>query len=205
MRAIEGSKGPETVTQAIAKTFVVRAAPDAVWSFLTDLRRVASFLPRAILEEELNERTYTGSMTIKVGPVLTYRGKVVVERLDPTDHTAEILATGQDVGGKGGLDLRLTCGLKALPGGRTQVSAVCLLKATGLLAQLGRRRLQDVGDELFQTFSEQVRARLEARENSTTGPAENPAKPGAWWPRVWALAVLALVIALYVFLNRLRS
>ncbi len=42
-------------------------------------------------------------MTIKVGPVSsTYRGKVVFERLDAAARTAEIVATGQDVRGKGG-------------------------------------------------------------------------------------------------------
>ena len=67
-------------------------------------------------------------MTIKVGPVSsTYRGKVVFERLDPAARTAEIVATGQDVRGKGGADLKLTSSLKALPGGKTEVTAVSLV------------------------------------------------------------------------------
>ena len=65
---------------------------------------------------------------MKVGPVSSsYRGKVTFERLDPAARTAEIVASGQDVRGKGGADLRLTSSLKALPEGATEVTAVSLV------------------------------------------------------------------------------
>ena len=157
----------------IAKTFVVNAGPDAVWSFLVDLPRVARCLPGAAIGEKLDERTSAGTMTIKVGPVSsTYRGKVTFERLDPGARTAELSATGQDVRGKGGADLRLTSSLKPLPGGQTEVTAVSLVNVTGILAQMGRGMIQDVSDEMFQIFSERMRAELE-----TDGA--RPGVPGA--------------------------
>jgi len=161
----------------IAKTFVVNAAPDAVWSFLVDLPRVARCLPGAAIGERLDERTSTGTMTIKVGPVSsTYRGKVVFERLDAAARTAELVASGQDVRGKGGADLRLTSSLKALPGGQTEVTAVSLVNVTGILAQMGRGMIQDVSDEMFQIFSERMRAELESGGAAPGGGAgERPA------------------------------
>ncbi|MGZ6134626.1 MAG: SRPBCC family protein [Myxococcaceae bacterium] len=147
----------------IAKTFVVNATPEAVWSFLVDLPRVARCLPGAAIGERLDEKTSSGTMTIKVGPVSsTYRGKVVFERLDAAARTAELVATGQDVRGKGGADLRLTSSVKALSGGRTEVTAVSLVNVTGILAQMGRGMIQDVSDEMFQIFSERMRAELES-------------------------------------------
>ena len=161
----------------IAKTFVVNAAPDAVWSFLTDLPRVARCLPGAAIGEKLDEKTSTGTMTIKVGPVSsTYRGKVVFERLDPAGRTAELSASGQDVRGKGGADLRLTSSLKALPGGQTEVTAISLVNVTGILAQMGRGMIQDVSDEMFQIFSERMRADL---ESSGAAGATEPVTGGA--------------------------
>ena len=161
----------------IAKTFVVNAAPDAVWSFLIDLPRVARCLPGAAIGERLDERTSTGTMTIKVGPVSsTYRGKVVFERLDAAARTAELVASGQDVRGKGGADLRLTSSLKPLPGGQTEVTAVSLVNVTGILAQMGRGMIQDVSDEMFQIFSERMRAELESGGAAPGGGAgERPA------------------------------
>jgi carbon monoxide dehydrogenase subunit G len=167
----------------IAKTFVVNAAPEAVWSFLTDLPRVARCLPGAAIGEKVDDKTSTGTMTIKVGPVSsTYRGKVVFERLDPGARTAEIVATGQDVRGKGGADLRLTSSLKPLPGGQTEVTAVSLVNVTGILAQMGRGMIQDVSDEMFQIFSERMRAELESARGSPAAVASassGPARSGS--------------------------
>jgi len=164
----------------IAKTFVVNAAPETVWGFLTDLPRVARCLPGAAIGEKVDEKTSTGTMTIKVGPVSsTYRGKVVFERLDPAARTAEIVATGQDVRGKGGADLRLTSSLKALPGGKTEVTAVSLVNVTGILAQMGRGMIQDVSDEMFQIFSERMRAELESAGGSPASSASSGPVPAA--------------------------
>jgi carbon monoxide dehydrogenase subunit G len=160
----------------IAKTFEVNASPDAVWSFLTDLPRVARCLPGAAIGDKLDEKTSSGTMTIKVGPVSsTYRGKVVFERLDPAAKTAEIVASGQDVRGKGGADLKLTSSLKALPGGKTEVTAVSVVNVTGMLAQMGRGMIQDVSDEMFQIFSERMRTEL---ERPAAAPAARPVTGG---------------------------
>jgi uncharacterized protein len=216
----------------ISKTFVVKAGPDAVWSFLTDLPRVARCLPGAAIGEKLDERTSTGTMTVKVGPVSSsYRGKVTFERLDPAARTAEIVASGQDVRGKGGADLRLTSSLKALPEGATEVTAVSLVNVTGILAQMGRGMIQDVSDEMFQLFSERVRAELEtpaasgAPGSTAAGPslATPPAQAsevaldavalgaraarrsaGRWirQPMGWAVLLVIVAIGLYLFLQR---
>lgn len=183
----------------IAKTFVVNAAPDAVWSFLVDLPRVARCLPGAAIGERLDERTSTGTMTIKVGPVSsTYKGKVVFERLDAAARTAELVASGQDVRGKGGADLRLTSSLKALPGGQTEVTAVSLVNVTGILAQMGRGMIQDVSDEMFQIFSERMRAELESGGAAAGGgaAAASPAAPAVPGPGGSAPATAAPAEAL---------
>jgi carbon monoxide dehydrogenase subunit G len=164
----------------ISKTFVVKAPPEAVWSFLTDLPRVARCLPGAAIGERVDDKTSTGTMTVKVGPVSSsYRGKVSFERLDPVARTAEIVASGQDVRGKGGADMRLTSSLKALPGGSTEVTAVSLVNVTGILAQMGRGMIQDVSDEMFQLFSERMRAELETPAPPAGSGAPSASAPAA--------------------------
>src|SRR5437868_7244523 len=109
----------------ITKTFVVKAPSSHVWEFLIDPRRVATCLPGAAIGDKLDDKTYAGSMTVKVGPVSSsYKGKVVFERLDAGARTAEIVATGQDVKGKGGADLRMTSSLREVSPGETEVVAV---------------------------------------------------------------------------------
>jgi uncharacterized protein len=177
----------------ITKTFVVKAAPAAVWAFLTDLRRVAQCLPGAAITEQLDDKTYTGTMTVKVGPVSSsYKGKVAFERLDPATRTAELRATGQDVRGKGGAELHLTSSLRDVGAGATEVTAASEVNITGLLAQMGRGMVQDVSDQIFQIFSERMRSELEAKPTAAGGaplPAAGAALPTPAGP---ALDVVAL-------------
>jgi carbon monoxide dehydrogenase subunit G len=160
----------------ITKTFVVKAAPAAVWAFLTDVDRVAKCMPGAAITQKIDDKTYAGTMTVKVGPVSTsYKGKVVFERLDPAAMEAEIMATGQDVKGKGGADMRMTSRVREIAPGETEVTATSKVNITGILAQMGRGMVQDVSDQLFQIFSQRMRAELE----TAAAPApEAPPKTG---------------------------
>ena len=68
--------------------FLVKASPDRVWSYLTDPYRVAPALPGASITEKVDDHTYTGGITVKVGPVSAkYRGTVRFEKLDPATRT----------------------------------------------------------------------------------------------------------------------
>jgi carbon monoxide dehydrogenase subunit G len=158
----------------ITKTFVVNAPPSRVWDFLVDLQQVARCMPGAAITEKLDDRTYAGTMTVKVGPVsASYRGRIVFERLDAGARTAEIVATGQDVRGRGGADMRLTSSV-AERDGATEVTAVSRLNVTGMLAQLGRGMVEDVGDQIFQMFSQRVRTELESGATATATPTPTP-------------------------------
>lgn len=164
----------------IEKRFVVRAGAETVWKFLTDPYKVAGCLPGAAITGKTDDRTWTGTITVKVGPVATsYRGQVHFERLDPATHTAEIAASGQDVRGKGGADLRMTSTLTAKGSNETEVQVVQDISVTGLLAQMGRGMIQDVGDQLFERFTGAMRAQLEAGAPPVAGggAAAAPATP----------------------------
>jgi carbon monoxide dehydrogenase subunit G len=146
----------------ISKTFVVAAPPDITWQFLTDLRRVAQCLPGATITEQLDERTHAGTVTMKVGPVAaTFKGTLRFERIDAATHTAEIVAAGQDVRGKGGADMRMTSRLIERAPGETEVTITSTVNIVGTLAQFGRGIIQDVSDQIFDRFVGAVRAELE--------------------------------------------
>jgi carbon monoxide dehydrogenase subunit G len=160
----------------IVKTFTVKAPPAVVWGFLTDPQRVARCMPGAAITDRIDEKTFAGTMAVKVGPVSTsYKGKFAFERLDPGTRTAEIVATGQDVRGRGGADLRLTSSIKEVAPGETEVTAASKVNITGILAQMGRGMVQDVSDQLFQTFTQRMREELEPTAPPTTmTPAAAP-------------------------------
>ena len=155
----------------ISKSFVVRASPEVAWNFLTDPVRVARCLPGAAITNQIDERTHAGTITVKVGPVTaTFKGTMRFERLDPAARTAEIVAAGQDVRGKGGADMRMTSTLVERSPGETEVRITSQVNVMGILAQFGRGMIQDVSDQMFGRFVEAVRAELERPDDSATAP-----------------------------------
>jgi carbon monoxide dehydrogenase subunit G len=163
----------------IEQKFEVAAPAGAVWAFLTDPHRVAACLPGAAIAERLSDNSWSGTITVKVGPVSTsYRGKVTFERLDEATRTAEIAASGQDVRGKGGADMRMVSSL-ADRGGLTEVTVRSDVKVTGILAQLGRGMIQDVSDQMMGRFTAAMRAQLEAPAQATPAGPASPAPAAA--------------------------
>ncbi|HEY5908656.1 MAG TPA: SRPBCC family protein [Vicinamibacteria bacterium] len=170
--------------------FVIKAPAAAVWAYLTDPYRVAPALPGAAITEKVDEQTYKGTITMKVGPVSArYKGTVRFEKLDAAARVADIVASGQDVSGRGGADMKMTSRLVEKSPSETEVNVVSEVSVTGILAQFGRGLMQDVSNQMLQRFTEAMRSELETAagpEPSTAqaieagaGPAASPASPPA--------------------------
>ncbi len=193
----------------LEKTFVIDVPRATVWAFLTDPYRVARCLPGAAITEKVDDQTYAGTITVKVGPVqASYKGKVRFEKLDPATGSAEIVASGQDVKGKGGADMRMKSRLTEVAPGRTEVTSRSETNITGILAQMGRGMIQDVSDQIFEKFTEAMRAELEAGGAVAAAPIDavslgagaalRAAARLARRPVFWVLAAL-VVLAIYLF------
>ncbi len=152
--------------------FVIKAPIDKVWAYLTDPYRVAPALPGAAITEKVDEKTYKGTITVKVGPVSAkYKGTAVFETLDPATHTAEISAKGQDLSGRGGADMKMSSVLKEVAPSETEVTLVSDVNVTGILAQFGRGLMQDVSDQMLKRFTDAMRAELEKPDASEVAAA----------------------------------
>jgi carbon monoxide dehydrogenase subunit G len=147
----------------IEKSFVVKAPASAVWDFLTDPAKVASCLPGAAITGKEDDKTWGGTITVKIGPVTaSYRGKLRFERLDPAAGEAEIAASGQETRGKGGADMRMKSRVVERAPGETEVTVTSDVNVVGVLAQFGRGMIQDVSDQMFAKFADAMRRQLEA-------------------------------------------
>ncbi len=161
----------------ISKSFVVKAPKAVVWDFLTDPYKVAKCLPGAAVTEKVDDQTYTGTMTVKVGPVTaSYRGKLRFERLDEAAGEADLAASGQETRGKGGADMRMKSRVVEKGPAETEVTVVSDVNVMGVLAQFGRGMIQDVSDQLFGKFSEAMRREL---ETPAAAPEPAPVAPPA--------------------------
>jgi len=172
----------------IEKTFQVSQPIEKVWALLSDPEKVASCVPGARITEKVDDKTYKGSITVKVGPSLTdYKGEVQILRLDAQKHEIEIQGKGQDVRGRGSASMTMTGKLAALNGGATQVTSISEINVVGILAQMGSRVISEVSNIMFDKFSQNFQALLEPSADqpvlaSSAVKPPQPIEPGsiAW-------------------------
>lgn len=161
----------------IEKSFQVKEPVEKVWEFLSDPRKVVTCVPGAQITEQVDGRTYKGSISVKVGPSVTdYKGEVQIVRLDPQAREIEILGKGQDVRGKGSASMKMTGKLSATADGGAEMASVSELNVVGILAQMGARVIQEVSNVMFEQFMNNFRQKLQAgpEEETTKSPASGP-------------------------------
>jgi carbon monoxide dehydrogenase subunit G len=156
------------------KTFIVKEPIEKVWAFLSDPRKVAPCLPGAQITEQVDDRTFKGTITVKIGPVSTqFKGEIKMEKLDLENHEMQLSGSGQDPRGGGGATMTMTGKLNTVAEG-TEVAGTIESTITGRLAQFGSRMMEDVSNHLFNQFINSFEARLAAEDNPD---AQVPAEP----------------------------
>ncbi len=164
----------------ITETFQVRAPIDLVWRFLLDPQQVAPCMPGAELDEVVDDRTFHGTVKIKVGAITTrYKGKVHLTIIDETARQITMSAEGRETGG-GTAKGSMVAEVRTVPEGLTEVVATASVDLTGKIMQVGRGMIQGVSHQLFLQFVAAVQSHLEplAAAAASTAPPGAPTTTG---------------------------
>jgi uncharacterized protein len=142
----------------------VDAPVDRVWALVNDIPRVAPCMPGAALTGVVDERTYEGTVAVKLGPLrMSYKGRVVVEEVDEAGRSARLAASGKDTKGAGTARATVETRLEPVGDARTRLSVASDVQLTGRVASFGRGgAINDVATRLFGEFADCLRATLEA-------------------------------------------
>jgi len=158
----------------ITEKMTVESPVDAAWTFITDPQRVVLCMPGAELVDQIDDRTYTGRVKVKLGAITTaYKGQVVFASVDPATRTMQLTGEGRETGGgtaKGTLDVRLS----EVDGGTEMVFDI-RVDLTGRVMQMGRGRIKGVSTQLFKQFATAAREQIQAE--AAPGDAPRPAPP----------------------------
>lgn len=162
----------------IEKTFTVPEAPEVVWAFLRDPFRVVTCVPGAQLTEQVDEHTYRGAVSMKVGPVVTdFQGEVHLDLRDDAARELRLSGTGTDTKGKGSASMKMVGRVQAAEGGGTEVYSSMEVSVVGRLAQFGARMMQDISNRMFAQFTECLAGSLAAAPAGGAEDAPAPAPP----------------------------
>jgi uncharacterized protein len=170
----------------------VDAPVDRVWALVNDIPRVAPCMPGAALTGVVDDKTYEGTVAVKLGPLrMSYKGKVVVEEVDEAARSARLAASGKDTKGAGTARATVETRLEPVGDARTRMTVSSDVQLTGRVASFGRGgAINDVATRLFGEFAECLRATLEAEgAPAAAAPAAEPGAPGDEAPAPPAPAV----------------
>jgi len=158
--------------------FDVPLPPEEAWLVLMDIQRIAPCMPGATLTEQVNDRTYKGTVGVRLGPVaLTFAGTATFEAIDPVARTAQVKAAGTDAKGRGGANALASFTVAASEAG-SHVVVDTDLTLSGSVAQYGRGAgmIQEVAAQLIKQFAAALHEQLKLQQE-TAGIAEVAAAP----------------------------
>lgn len=147
--------------------FEVPAPPEQVWAHLLDVEAVVPCMPGAELTETVDDRTWKGQVTIKLGAVsLTFKGTVSMTERDDEAKRVALDAKGMEARGKGQAKATVTSTMSSTADGGTRVDMHTDLSLSGQAAQMGRGMIGDVSQRLASEFADCIAEELTARPAS---------------------------------------
>ena len=164
----------------IKNSFTVPLPVDEAWKLLLDIRTIAPCMPGAELLEVIDDRTFKGKVSVRLGPVaLSFVGTGRFEEIDAVAHRARLKGQGTDSKGRGGATGVVTLSLSPIDGG-TKVDVNTSVNLSGAVAQYGRGAgmIQDVATEIIGQFASSLNAMLQ-HNNAVAVAAGDPEAAGA--------------------------
>jgi len=151
----------------IRNNFNVPLPPGETWRVLVDIPRIVPCMPGAELIEKIDDRTYRGKVSVRLGPVaLAFAGTALFESLDEATKSARVKAQGTDSKGRGGAAATVGFQLQSIPEG-TSVLVTTDVNLTGSVAQYGRASgiIQGVANQLMAQFAENLRKLVDVKKS----------------------------------------
>jgi len=162
----------------LTNEFVVPLDPSETWKILLDIKRIMPCVPGAELLDVLDDQTYKGKVSIKLGPVaLAFVGTAKFEELDEAAKRAKVLAKGSDAKGRGGANSIVQFRLEPVEDG-TKVIVETNVNLSGSVAQYGRGTgvIQGVASQLTAQFAQNLKVMLARGDDEEEAPEPSVAQ-----------------------------
>lgn len=152
----------------ITKEFEIEQPIAKVWENLANPEEIVVCVPGASITEKIDDKNYKGAVVTKFGPIkASYAGDIEIIELDEANHKMVLKGRGLDSKGKGSADMIMN-GVLSEEDGKTKVNFTMDITIVGMLAQFGSRLINDVSDQLLNTFVDNFRSKLAGGEVDNT-------------------------------------
>ena len=156
----------------------VAGRPEDLFTFLTDVERVAPCLPGAAIDGRDGD-DYQGSMKVKVGPITgTYKGTMRFLERDEDGLRAVMKARATEVSGQGAAEATITTEIQPADGDASRIRMDTDLQMRGRVAQFGRGAMEKISQRMFEEFARNLEQEMRGGGGANgAAPAEQEAEP----------------------------
>jgi carbon monoxide dehydrogenase subunit G len=148
----------------IHNTFEVPIPPADAWSFLMDIASTVPCFPGAELVEKVDEDSYKGRVTVKLGPLtMVFNGRLRIESRDEEVREGIVKASWTEAKGRGNATSVTRFSMRE-HGEATLVEIDSDIQLAGSVAQYGRGTgmIADISAQLVDKFAQNLRATIDA-------------------------------------------
>lgn len=155
----------------LENAFEVTAPPERAWDLLMDVPRIIPCMPGAELVEAVDESNWKARMRVKLGPIsLSFLTDVSRAEVDEAGRRVKLAANAREERGRGAASATIESSL-AERDAKTTVTTVTDLSLTGPAAQFGRGLVQDVAEQLLNSFAGCLEKQLATDGDEVEAPA----------------------------------
>lgn len=138
-------------------TAAVPAAPEVVWSHVSDIESVATCVPGVTEVNRESDGRYCGSLRVRVGPVaLQLNGEIAIENLDPGERSFLMLAQAKDRKIPGEVKTRTTLSVHDAQDGTAELRVNTHASILGKLGEFGQPVIRRKTQKVMEGFVENL-------------------------------------------------
>ena len=144
-----------------SQTAQIPVAREPLWDFLMDVPKVAKSLPGVESVSKIDDTTYEGVLTVRVGPIkLNLQGKIILEEQNKTDWRAVLRAEAKDRMAAGAVNGKATMNLKEISANQTELVVETDVNILGKIGEFGQPIIRKKADSMLKEFVENIKKQL---------------------------------------------
>jgi len=144
-----------------SQTAQIPVAREPLWNFLMDVPKVAKSLPGVESVSKLDDTTYQGALTVRVGPIkLNLQGKIILEEQNKDVWRATLRAEAKDRMAAGAVNGKTTMNLKEISANLTELVVETDVNILGKIGEFGQPIIRKKADSMLKEFVENIKKQL---------------------------------------------
>lgn len=144
-----------------SQTAQIPVAREPLWNFLMDVPKVAKSLPGVESVTKLDDTTYQGALTVRVGPIkLNLQGKIILEEQNKDAWRATLRAEAKDRMAAGAVNGKTTMNLKEISANQTELAVETDVNILGKIGEFGQPIIRKKADSMLKEFVENIKKQL---------------------------------------------